>query len=48
MMFSGGLFAIAGAVLAVAVNGSPAEVAKRELQAARSLCIPPDVAERSK
>jgi hypothetical protein len=48
MMFSGKLLAVVGAVLAVAVNGSPVEVGKRELQAVRPLCIPPDVAEESK
>jgi hypothetical protein len=47
MMFSGKLFAIASAVLAVTVNGSPVEVAKRQ-QAVRSLYIPLDAAEKSK
>jgi hypothetical protein len=47
MVFSAKLFAIAGAVLAAMVNGSPVEVEKRELHAVRPLCIPIDVAEKS-
>jgi hypothetical protein len=48
MRFSGNLFAIVGAVLAVTVNGSPVEVAKRGPHVVRSICIPPDVAENFK
>jgi hypothetical protein len=47
-MFSGKLFVIIGAVLAVVVNGSPVEVAERELRAVRSLCVLLDVAKKSK
>jgi hypothetical protein len=47
MMFPRKLFAIASAVLAVTVNGSPVEVAKRELQAVRSLYIPLDAGEKA-
>ena len=42
-MFSGKFLTIIGAILtAVAVTGSPVEIAERDLQAVRSLCtIPP-------
>jgi hypothetical protein len=47
-MFSGKLLVIVGAVLAVRVNRSPVEVVKRELQAVGFLCVPLDIAEKSR
>ena len=40
-MFSGKFLAIIVSVLAIAVNGSPVEVAERDLQAVRPLCVVP-------
>ena len=43
-MFSGKFLAIIVSVLAIAVNGSPVEVAERDLQAVRPICVvPPDL-----